>query len=132
MYCQTKPHFLLIPVLLLTACGSGDDAHKRRVEELKLPPGFESVVVFEGTGESREIYIREDGDLFVSLSGLRDDYQILGLRDTDGDFVINVVEPFFRVATPAEQKVPRVQIEYFEDYLYAVTNEQVVRMNSRH
>lgn len=97
--------------------------------ELVLPDGFAADVVFEGTGESRELYIREDGDLFVSLSGIRDDHTILGLRDEDGDHVIDTVLPFFRVTTPNEQKVPRVHIAYADDYLYAVTNEQVLRMH---
>ncbi len=95
---------------------------------LDLAPGFEAQVVFEGTGESRELFIREDGDLFVSLSGIRDDNTVLGLRDEDGDHVIDTVRPFFQVTTPDEQKVPRVHIAYADDYLYAVTNEQVVRM----
>jgi glucose/arabinose dehydrogenase len=96
--------------------------------ELLLPSGFEATVVFEGTGESREIFIRDDGDLFVSLSGLRDGPHILGLRDEDGDHVIDVVEPFHDIATPPAQKVPRVHIEYQDGYLYAVDNERVVRM----
>lgn len=96
--------------------------------ELKLPPGFASQVVFEGTGESRELYIRDDGDLFVSLSGLRDDKHILGLRDEDGDYVIDTVERFYHLTTPEEQRVPQVHIEYFDEYLYAVENEQLVRM----
>ncbi len=128
MNCQTKPCFLFFIASLLAACGGSDDARERRIEELKLPPGFESIVVFEGTGESREIYIREDGDLFVSLAGRRDDNQILGLRDSDGDFVIDIVEPFYRVSTPVEQRTPHVHIEYFDGYLFAATNEQLVRM----
>lgn len=95
---------------------------------LILPPGFEAQVVFEGTGESRELYIREDGDLFVSLAGIRDGRHILGLRDEDGDHVVDTVESFFHVATPDEQREPQVHIEYFAGYLYAIDNEQLVRM----
>jgi len=118
---------------MLSACQSEDrpaqTAASRDASELKLPPGFEAQVVFKGTGESRELYIREDGDLFVSLSGLRDDKQILGLRDEDGDFVIDTVERFYCVTTPEAQRVPHVHIEYFDEYLYAVENEQLVRMH---
>ena len=96
--------------------------------ELKLPPGFEALVVFEGVGESREIYVREDGDLFVSLAGLDDGEHILGLRDDDGDFIIDTVERFYHLTTPELQRPPQVHIEYFDDYLYAVNNEQLVRM----
>jgi len=118
----------------LSACGPRDqpaeppDSRTTGNTGLTLAPGFEATVVFEGTGESRELFIREDGDLFVSLSGIRDDNTVLGLRDEDGDHVIDTVRPFFRVTTPDEQKVPRVHIAYADDYLYAVTNEQVVRM----
>ena len=97
--------------------------------ELILPPGFEAMVVFEGTGESREIYVREDGDLFVSLAGLTDAPQILGLRDEDGDYRIDTIEKFYHVTTPPSQRPPQVHIEYFNEYLYAVENEQLVRMH---
>ncbi len=128
MLTVTGKNAQILLISLLVACGSADDVPESKAAELRLPPGFESTVVFAGTGESRELYIRQDGDLFVSLSGLRDDHQILGLRDSDGDRVADVVSPFFHVTTPAEQRVPRVHIEYFEGYLYAATNEQVVRM----
>ncbi|HEX6259625.1 MAG TPA: PQQ-dependent sugar dehydrogenase [Woeseiaceae bacterium] len=99
------------------------------ISDIQLPPGFESQVVFEGTGEARELFIREDGDLFVSLADLRDDFQILGLRDTDGDHSIDIVRPFYRLKTPDEQRAPQVHLEYSDEYLYAVNNEQVVRMH---
>ena len=95
---------------------------------LILPDGFSAVVVFDGTGESREIFIRDDGDIFVSLSGLREGPHILGLRDEDGDWRIDRVERFFDVSTPKQQKVPRVHIAYRDGYLYAITNEQLVRL----
>ena len=63
-------------VVFFAACAPADGpvvtGDEREASELILPPGFEAMVVFEGTGESREIYIREDGDIFVSLAGLRD------------------------------------------------------------
>jgi len=136
-----RPHDRVLPLasctLLIAGMGLGGpggamplpgDSGTAPAAELDLAPGFEARVVFEGTGESRELFIREDGDLFVSLSGIRDDNTILGLRDEDGDHVIDTVRPFFRVATPKAQKVPRVHIAYADDYLYAVTNEQIVRM----
>ena len=126
---------LALPGLMLSGCGDsrtpGGEAatpEEPAYAELTLPEGFDATVVFEGTGESRELFIRDDGDLFVSLSGIRDDNTILGLRDEDGDHVIDTVQPFFRVTTPDEQKVPRVHIAYADEYLYAVTNEQVARM----
>lgn len=97
--------------------------------ELQLPPGFDAMVVFEGTGESREIYVREDGDIFVSLAGLSDAPHILGLRDKDGDYVIDTVEKFYHLTTPDSQRLPQVHIEYFNEYLYAVENERLVRMH---
>ena len=97
--------------------------------ELKLPPGFAAQVIFDGTGESREIYVRSDGDIFVSLAGLGDGPHILGLRDEDGDYVVDTIEHFHHLATPEAQRPPQVHIEYFDDHLYAVDNEQVVRMH---
>lgn len=95
---------------------------------LHLPEGFEAQIVHEVGWESRELFIRRDGDLFVSLSGKRDGPHILGLRDTDGDHDIDETTEFFEVITPREQKVPRIHIAYHDDHLYAVTNEQVIRM----
>lgn len=125
----------LLPGAILTmvvaGCGQGgDDPRPAMVPaELKLPSGFAAQVVFEGTGESREIYVRSDGDIFVSLAGLGNGPHILGLRDEDGDYVVDTVERFHDLTTPETQRPPQVHIEYFDDYLYAVDNEQVVRMH---
>ncbi len=120
-------------VVFFAACAPADGpvvtGDEREASELILPPGFEAMVVFEGTGESREIYIREDGDIFVSLAGLRDAPHILGLRDDDGNYVIDTITKFYHLTTPESQRTPRVHIEYFNDYLYAVENEQLVRMH---
>lgn len=124
---------LLVVLAALGACSPAEPpapiAVASTTAELKLPAGFEATVVFEGTGESREIYVRDDGDLFVSLAGLSDDAHILGLRDDDGDYVIDTVERFYHLTTAEPQRTPQVHIEYFDDYLYAVNNEQVVRMH---
>ena len=115
-------------LMALVACQPTQQSSEVDLGGIVLPSGFSAQVVFEGTGESRELVIREDGDMFVSLSGVRQGNSIVGLRDTDGDRVVDLVRPFFYVATPPEQKVPRVHIRYADGYLYAVTNEQLVRM----
>jgi glucose/arabinose dehydrogenase/mono/diheme cytochrome c family protein len=128
-----RPDCIFIATMLIAACGPADQQAEpdasAYIPELILPPGFEAQVVFEGTGESREIYIREDGDLFVSLAGMRDGEHILGLHDEDDDFVIDMVTRFYRITTPDGRRPPQVHIEYFDDYLYAVELEQLVRMH---
>ncbi len=124
---ETTVFTLTLLLVTIAACERQQEAPAPQFAEISLPPGFEAQVVFDGTGESRELFIREDGDMFVSLSGIRDDDTILGLRDTDGDFVIDVIEPFHHITTPNEQKVPRVHIEYVDDHLYAIDNSQLVR-----
>ena len=130
---RNRSILLLAGATLLAGCAPPEEpvaaADNVRTADLILPPGFEAMVVFEGTGESREIYVREDGDIFVSLAGLADAPQILGLRDDDGDYVIDSVERFYHLTTPETQRTPQVHIEYFDDYLYAVENEQLVRMH---
>ena len=129
-------------LLAMTACGSADISPEVAAApepapvqalansgELILPRGFISQVVFEGTGESRELYIREDGDMFVSLTGIQDGNHILGLRDEDGDHTVDTVVEFHRLTTPENQRLPQVHIEYFDGYLYAVDITQVVRMH---
>ncbi len=129
---RNRSILLLAGATLLAGCTPPEEpvaaANNVSTTDLILPPGFEAMVVFEGTGESREIYVREDGDIFVSLAGLADAPQILGLRDDDGDYVIDSVERFYHLTTPETQRTPQVHIEYFDDYLYAVENEQLVRM----
>jgi glucose/arabinose dehydrogenase/mono/diheme cytochrome c family protein len=124
-----------IALIALAACSPeskqetpSDDAVPRLAGELLLPPGFRAQVVFDGTGESRELYIREDGDLFVSLAGIRDGNQVLGLRDEDGDHVVDTVQGFHSVRTPDDQSTPQVHIEYDDGYLFAVDNENIVRL----
>lgn len=126
-------YLALAAIVFSAACGPTDEPAQTGVSdsvpELKLPPGFEAQVVFEGTGESREIYVRRDGDLFVSLAGIQDGEHILGLRDEDGDFVVDTVERFYHISTPADRRPPQVHIEYFDEHLYAVELEQLVRMH---
>ncbi|MCG8441127.1 MAG: PQQ-dependent sugar dehydrogenase, partial [Caulobacterales bacterium] len=95
---------------------------------LILPEGFRAQVVHEIGWESRELIIREDGDMFVSLSGKHEGDHVIGLRDADGDHVIDVTTSFLPVTTPADQKFPRVHIARHGAWLYAVTNEEVLRV----
>lgn len=136
-------HGMVVTALAIAACGgtdvpagdraTGNDAAALGAVtdsgELILPPGFVSEVVFEGTGESRELYIRDDGDMFVSLTGIRDGKHILGLRDEGGDHVVDTVVHFHHLTTPDDQRLPQVHIAYFDNYLYAVDITQVVRMH---
>ncbi len=101
---RIRSKLLLAGATLLAGCAPSDEpatgADGVSATELQLPPGFEAMVVFGGTGESREIYVREDGDIFVSLAGLSDAQHILGLRDEDGDYVIDTVQKFYHLKTP--------------------------------
>lgn len=124
-----------IAALSMAACNSHNEETTANAPpsteapaELMLPPGFHADVIFEGIGEARELYIREDGDLFISLAGIRDGNHILGLRDENGDYSIDTVLPFHAIVTPEHQRSPQVHIEYKDGFLYAVDNEDIVRM----
>lgn len=123
-----------IACLALSACSPGNQDAAESVapepvfsQELILPPGFRAQVVFEGTGESRELYIREDGDLFVSLADIRSGDHVLGLRDDDGDHMIDTVQSFHSITTPENRRTPQAHIEYHDNHLFAVDNENIVR-----
>ncbi|GAA4299100.1 PQQ-dependent sugar dehydrogenase [Aestuariibaculum suncheonense] len=54
-------------------------------DSLTLPGNFGLVVVSEGVGKARHIYVRDNGDIYVNLESKVEDSSLVALRDTNGD-----------------------------------------------
>lgn len=52
---------------------------------LKVPTGFQVLVVAENIGAARHIAVRSNGDLYVALNARHSGHCIAALRDTNGD-----------------------------------------------
>ena len=52
---------------------------------ISLPPGFRAVVVADNVCRTRQIAVRENGDIYVSLRYPVDRNFVVAMRDTDGD-----------------------------------------------
>lgn len=88
----------------LAGCGSSPtpDAGPAPIG-IVLPEGFEATVFADGLERPRHVAVRDNGDVFVTLrsagAGAEPGYReagLVALRDSDGDGVADVVEPFGR------------------------------------
>jgi glucose/arabinose dehydrogenase len=90
---------------------------------IRVPPGFEATVFAEADGYARHIAVRDDGTVYLALTvrmGQGSNMGILAMRDTDGDRVADVVEPF---AT----NIPGTELVFFEGDLYFGSKTAVYR-----
>jgi glucose/arabinose dehydrogenase len=77
-----------VTALLAAALAAGPAAAADQ-PALKLAPGFTATVVQEGLGAGRHLAIAANGDIYLaSRNGL------VAMRDTDGDFKMDVSTPF--------------------------------------
>ncbi|MGE5429325.1 MAG: PQQ-dependent sugar dehydrogenase [Methylococcaceae bacterium] len=76
----------MIVLALLNACNSSP---KETIEqdkdnaELKLPEGFSALVYADDLGNARHLTINDNGDVYVSLSRLKNNGGVVCLRDED-------------------------------------------------
>ena len=86
---------------------------------IKLPEGFNSVVVAENLGRARHIAVHQNGDLFVKLERLNEGKGIIRLRDKDGDGRADETYKF--------SDYTGTGIAIKNGYLYASSNDDVFR-----
>lgn len=61
---------------------------------LKLPSGFQVVMVAKDIGAARHLAIRDNGDIYVALNARHEGHCIAALRDTNGDGVADEIKYF--------------------------------------
>ena len=88
---------------------------------IRLPRGFQAVVVADEIGRARQIAVRENGDIYVSLSRPVDRNYIAALRDTDRDGRADIIKYFGEL----DDRCKGLRI--YGDHLYVSSSTQVVR-----
>jgi glucose/arabinose dehydrogenase len=86
---------------------------------LKLPPGFQAIIVAPNIGSARHIVVRDNGDIYVALKAPQNGHSIACLRDTSGDGAADIIEYF------GEGHGNGIAIH--DGYLYFASDTSVVR-----
>ncbi|HLR37503.1 MAG TPA: PQQ-dependent sugar dehydrogenase [Chitinophagaceae bacterium] len=127
-----KVSALCLFVVLFVACTgktnkkSGDTSDKpdwsfaENNDGLELPDSFLVVVVADDVGKARDIAIRKNGDMYVSLNTPKDGHPLVALRDTTGDGVADIIKYFGNLGGGTGIKI-------HEGYLYFGSDTAVVR-----
>ncbi len=110
--------------LLLAGCSPSNSSVKQSASQfidstLTLPGGFTAYVVAENLGHGRHIAVNDNGDIYVSLSNLKNKNGIVGLRDTNGDGNADSIAYF--------GDYPGTGIGIHKGYLYFSSDEEVMR-----
>jgi len=87
--------------------------------DLKLPSGFSSTIVADSLGHLRYIAVNTNGDVYVSLSSLKDGKGVYLLKDTDNDGKLDWKTGF--------ASYPGTGIIIKNGYLYSASNTGVYR-----
>src|SRR5699024_9438068 len=87
---------------------------------LELPDGFQVVVVADDIGRARDIAIRKNGDMYVSLNSTKNGHPLVALRDTTGDGVADIIKYFGNLGGGTGIKI-------HQGYLYFGSDTAVVR-----
>lgn len=90
-----KPTLLILLMTILGACNinSGQKivADKDNAG-LKLPEGFSALVFADSLGNARHLYVNSNGDVYVSLSRVKNGGGIVCLRDADNNGKADVIK----------------------------------------
>ena len=132
---STRSLLILASVILSATVSSGRAAEitgpysvdtSARVDPalgLRLPRGFQATVFADVDGYARHVAVRNDGTVYLALTvrmGSGTNMGVVAMRDTDGDRVADVIEPF---ATD----IPATELVFFEGNLYVGANTAVHR-----
>jgi glucose/arabinose dehydrogenase/mono/diheme cytochrome c family protein len=96
----------------------------RATAGLRLPDGFEAVVVADSIGPARHITVNTNGDIYVRLRRSFEDGSIVALRDTTGDGRADIVARFWTSDEPGNY---HTGIRIHNGYLYFSSNLRVYR-----
>ncbi len=88
---------------------------------IQLPPGFQALVVADNIGETRQIAIRENGDIFAALMQPIDLGYVVAMRDIDGNGTMDVFKYFGELDSQCKS------LKLYNGYLYLASTTQIVR-----
>jgi glucose/arabinose dehydrogenase len=115
--------FLIISLLLLASCNRAERPAGLNPDKdnggLRLPDGFEALVVAENLGHGRHIAVNDNGDIYLALEELKDHHGIVALRDTSGDGKADITEYF--------GDLPGTGLQIHKGYLYFAHDTGVIR-----
>ncbi len=116
--------FIFLPAFLLSGCydsGSSlkDNAARYIDSSLTLPGGFTAYVVADNIGHGRHIAVNDNGDIYISLSNLKNNGGIVALRDTNNDVSADSIVYF--------GGYPGTGIGIHKGYLYFGSDLEVMR-----
>jgi glucose/arabinose dehydrogenase len=118
---------LIISLLLLASCNRSERPARLNPDKdnggLRLPDGFEALVVAENLGHGRHIAVNDNGDIYLALEELKDHHGIAALRDTSGDGKADITEYF--------GDLPGTGLQIHKGYLYFAHDTGVIRYKLR-
>lgn len=88
---------------------------------IQLPKGFQAIVVADNIGRARQIAVRDNGDIYVSLSEPHDRDYVVALRDNDGDGRADIIKYFGELDDRCKG------LRLYGDYLFVSSSTKVVR-----
>ena len=112
--------FILIVACVVQADGSELDFDPDN-GGIQLPKGFQAVVVADNIGRARQIAVRENGDIYVSLREPHGRDYVAALRDTDGDGRADIIKYFGELDDRCKG------LRLYGDHLFVSSSTQVVR-----
>ena len=90
-------HLLFAAVIILFSCRSGSGSTILPDTDnagLKLPKGFSALIFADKVGHARHLDVNSNGDVYVSLSHVKNGGGIVCLRDTDRNGRADIIQYF--------------------------------------
>ncbi len=118
-------YFLLASLLLSISCNGNSPVKQNGIKPdsdnggLTLPKGFSALVVADDLGRGRHLVVRDNGDIYLALRNLKNNYGIVALRDTSGDGKADITKYF--------GEYPGTGIDIHQGYLYFASDTAVMR-----
>jgi glucose/arabinose dehydrogenase len=93
---------------------------RRNDSSITLPAGFTSVVFADKVGPGRHIAVKENGDVYMALSSLKNGNGIAAVRDGNGDGKADDIKYFAKTVTTG--------LEIKNNFLYFSNSLEVMRV----
>ena len=126
----------LFTLLLIAGCSSPEPGNDESMTSAKivcdsdnggitLPDGFCASVVVDSLGSSRHIAVAPNGDLYVKSRS--EEEGVVALRDTTGDFKVDVIERFSTMTDPGSGIQWETGMVVHDGYIWASNKVAIYR-----